>query len=591
MYKDYQYLQEIMTPEQVKAVPLTELPQLCDELRQELIAIIATTGGHIGVNLGVIELTVALYYSFDFPNDGLVWDIGHQIYIQKMLTGRLPLLKEIRQNGGSPGYAYRPESEFERVTSSHAGASLSLALGASMANRLKGNTQMSIAVTGDGSLVEGSIQEALNHMAADKGRTLLIINDNEMALDKNFGGLHEHLKAISRNPEKSSNVFTELGLQYQGPIDGHDVIALVQLFKHYDKELDAPAVLHIKTIKGKGLESMADNSPVRIHWNFPFNTETLENTEGPKSPSHAGAFAQSLGELLEQDDKVFVITPATLQNTGIYKLSQQYPQRVIDVGMAEQHSITLGCGMALEGIKPIICFESTFLQRVYDQIIHDACISNIPILMVAARSGHTGLDHCTHHSLLDLSYLRIVPNLRVLYPADQEDLKACLKREAANLNGPTLILFPYGGTIDDPQKPLELDYQLSEQAAEKTLILSVGMQHLNAQKVRAQLQAQNINSRHIAVTCLSTMEPKLKALLQQVETIITLEENILDGGLGSFVFENIENGSKRPTILRYGFPKKYIEHGTRDWIYKKYHIDAESISLSVSQHFAQQQQG
>lgn len=582
MYKSYQYLEEIMTPELVKQIPVSELPAFCEEVRAELIDIISTTGGHIGVNLGVIELTIALYYCFDFPTDSLVWDIGHQIYIQKMITGRLPLLKEIRQNGGSPGYAYRPESKYERVTSSHAGASLSLALGASLANKIKGNQNISIAVTGDGSLVEGSIQEALNHMAADNGKTLLIINDNEMALDKNFGGLHEHLKVITKNPNRDSNIFKELGLNYQGPIDGHDVIGLVDLFSTQNASLDSPTVLHIKTIKGKGLESMADGSPVRIHWNFPFDPKTLENTEGSKSPSHAGAFATSLEQLLKNDDKTFVITPATLQNTGIYKLSKQYPERVLDVGMAEQHSITLGCGMALEGIKPIICFESTFLQRVFDQIVHDACISDLPILMIAARSGHTGLDHTTHHSLLDLSYLRTVPNLRVVYPANQKELQKSLHTEAENLKGPTLILFPYGGAIDDPKEPLELDYSITEnQEISDILLLSVGMQHLNAQHIQEKLNNKNINVRHIAVTCISEMEAKLKSLLSSHKTIVTLEENILDGGLGSFVLENLTPGERQPAVLRFGFPKKFIEHGTREWIYKQYGLDADTVSNTV----------
>jgi 1-deoxy-D-xylulose-5-phosphate synthase len=581
MYKDYQYLEEVMLPASLKAIPKAELPILCAEIRSELIAILSKTGGHIGVNLGVIELTVALYYCFDFPKDSLVWDIGHQIYIQKMLTGRLPLLKEIRQNGGSPGYAYRPESEYERVTSSHAGASLSLAIGASLANRFKQNNNISIAVTGDGSFVEGSIQEALNHLAVDTGRTLLILNDNEMALDNNFGGLHEHLKTITRNPD-SNNIFRDLGLNYSGPIDGHDVIGLVELFSAQRDNLSKPTVLHLKTIKGKGLETMAEGSPVRIHWNFPFNTETLENTEGPKSPSHAGAFAAALGEILESDPSTFVITPATLQNTGIYKLSKQYPERVLDVGMAEQHSITLGCGMALEGVKPIICFESTFLQRVFDQIVHDACISNLPVLMVAARSGHTGLDHTTHHSLLDISYLRTVPNLRVVYPADQQDLKQSLKREAENLTGPTLILFPYGGTIDDPQEPLEIDHSLKDQGdTADILLLSTGMQNLNAQQVQKKLTEYNISSRHIAITCLSSMDEKLKSLIQNYNVIATLEENILDGGLGSLVMENIIPRPQQAMVLRFGFPKKYIEHGTREWIYKQYNLDAYSISQSI----------
>ncbi len=577
MYKEYKLVKEIMTPEYVKSLNEHELTLFCTELRQELISIISKTGGHIGVNLGILELTVALYRVFDFPEDFLVWDIGHQIYVQKMLTSRLPLLKEIRVNGGSPGYAYHKESQYEHVTSSHAGASLSFALGAAKANSLKQQGNTSIAVIGDGSFVEGSSQEALNHLSVDKSKTLYIINDNEMALDNNFGGWHEHFKRITVNPSEK-NIFDILEIPYEGPVDGHDIITLVKTLQKYKESQSGPAVLHIKTIKGKGLETMANNSPVRIHWNFPFDTTTLENTEGPKSKSHTAIFAETIKEIIETEEDAFLVTPATLQNTGIYNLSKQYPEKVLDVGMAEQHAITFSGGMALQGLKPIVACEATFIQRTYDQIIHDLCISEIPVLIAAARSGHTGLDHTTHHALLDLSYLRCVPNLRVIYPATQADLADAVKEEYKNLKQPTIILFPYGGLIDDPVDAIHIDRKLPENfhASSNTLILSMGMQNKNAQQLQSILSTNNIQSDHIAVTEISDISEKFKNIINSYDTILTLEESILDGGFGSAIMEATEN-TNSTKIYRFGFPKRYIEHGTRDYIYEKYNLSAQAI--------------
>ncbi|MCJ9430326.1 1-deoxy-D-xylulose-5-phosphate synthase [Kordiimonas marina] len=584
MYKNYRLVREIMDPAYVKSIGADTLPDFCAELRQELIEIISKTGGHIGVNLGVIELTTALYHVFDFPEDSLVWDIGHQVYVQKMLTERLPLLREIRVNGGAPGYAFRPESPYEAVTSSHAGAALSLALGAAKAFELQGKSNISVAVIGDGSFVEGSNQEALNHLAVDKGRLLYVLNDNEMALDENFGGWHEHFKKITRDPN-AANIFKELGLRYEGPIDGHDIGALIAKLNEIKDTLEGPTVLHVKTVKGKGLETMAEKSPVRIHWNFPFDTGTLENTEGPKSKSHAAVFAETMHEVLEEDKDVFVVTPATLQNTGIYGLSRKYPERVLDVGMAEQHAVTFGGGLALRGVKPIVCFEATFLQLTYDQIVHDLCISDLPVMMVAARSGHTGLDHVTHHAMLDLSYLRAVPNLRIVYPATQADLAECVKTEVANLAHPTLVLFPYGGIIDDPDGDVVIDRKLAGfTPSADTLILSVGMQNRYGQLAQAALEKDHgIKADHICLTEVSDLNEAIVALLPQYGHVVTLEENVLPGGIGAAVLEacNALEGTA-PAVQRFGFPKQFIEHGTRDYIYRQYGLDTDSVCAKIA---------
>ncbi|MCK5041039.1 MAG: 1-deoxy-D-xylulose-5-phosphate synthase [Sphingomonadales bacterium] len=582
-------IREHMMPDYVRSIPLADLPQFCEEIRAELINIVSKTGGHIGVNLGVIELTVALYKVFDFDNDSatdedsVVWDIGHQIYIQKMLTGRLDKLREIRVNGGSPGYANCEDSKYDRVTSSHAGASLAFALGVMIANRQqKKSDAVSIAVIGDGSMVEGSSQEALNHMGVENGRMLCVLNDNEMALDNNFGGMHEYFKTLQIGNDTPETFFSSLGIHYSGPVDGHDVIGLVKVFEDYKENLDRPSILHIKTVKGKGLEDMAEKSPVRIHWNFPFDTKSLENTEFPKSKSHTAIFAEALGEILERDEKAYVVTPATLQNTGIFGLMQKYPDRVLDVGMAEQHAITVGCGLALQGMKPIVCFESTFLARTYDQIIHDLCINNLPVMLVGARSGHTGLDHVTHHSLSDQAYFRMVPNLKVNYPGTQADLKTSVPEMYDNLSGPSLLLFPYGGEIDDPVGEVVLDKNIdSANLTAPNLIISVGMQNQNAETLCGLLRAEGKEVDHVIMTAMAPLDAQLVAHLAKVENIITLEENMVIAGMGAQILETLNENGWSAKVHRFGFPKQYIEHGTRAYIFEKYGLDAKSVAAKV----------
>jgi len=580
MLKNYTHLKEYMDPVYVKSIPNESLADFCEELRCELISIISVTGGHIGVNLGVIELTVALYRVFDFPKDKLVWDIGHQIYTQKMLTNRLPLLRQIRKNGGSPGYAFKPESHYESVTSSHAGAALSIALGAAKAMEFRKNYgNIGIAVVGDGSFVQGSNQEALNHLAVESARILCIINDNEIALDRNFGGWHEHFKKITRDAS-SSDVLQGLGINYRGPVDGHDISSLVETLSEIRDSIKGPQILHLKTVKGKGLERLADASPVRIHWNFPFDLTTFANTEGPKSRSHASVFCEALDACMHDDPDIFVVTPATLQNTGIFSLSKKYPERVLDVGMAEQHSVSFSAGLSLGGLKPVVCFEATFLQLVYDQVIHDLCISDFPVMIVAARSGHTGLDHITHHSLLDLSYLRVVPNLRVIYPASQVDLSLCFNAELRNLRGPVLLLFPYGGVIDDPTDPCFIDRELSNfQSNSDILLLTVGMQNKNGQDVQRKIkQSHNILIDHVCITEVSSLSSQLLEIMSNYKLIVTMEENVLLGGIGSAVLEATNSlGLIDTRVRRFGFPKSFIEHGTREFIYKRYDLDADSI--------------
>ncbi|MCH2226832.1 MAG: 1-deoxy-D-xylulose-5-phosphate synthase [Candidatus Caenarcaniphilales bacterium] len=576
---------ENLSPEYLKDLDMDQLEEFCAQIREQLIEIISKTGGHIGVNLGVVELTVALYYVFDLLEDSIVWDIGHQVYIQKMLTGRTNLLREIRKNGGSPGYAFKDESPFEKVTSSHAGASLSLGLGIALAKQKKKDNSISISVIGDGSLVEGVAQEALNHLAVEKSKQLIVLNDNEIALDDNFGGIHEYLCSRKLNTDKNETYFSSLGVSYIGPIDGHDVRLLVHEFEKIKKTISEPTILHIKTEKGKGLEFMADNSPVKIHWNFPFDPKTGENTESPKAANYAKFAGAAIDELLSDEEQAILITPATLQNSGIYQVHQKHKSKSYDVSLAEQHALTLGAGFALEGVKPIVCFEATFFQRSFDQILHDVCVNNLPLLAICARSGHTGLDHLTHHALNDISYLRSVPNLNIKMSATSEHLKNLIKNEFYSLSAPTLILYPYANALDDvlnedifdinldPQEKIEEDF---------ILILSTGAQNKNAEALNNKLvKTSNILAKHVVITEIVPLNPSVVNLIQKAKYIITLEEGYLEAGFGSMILENIDNFNSNAKLHRVGFKKEFILHGTRDYIYKKYNLDYEFVHNEI----------
>ncbi len=571
------FLKENMMPDYVKNIPLNDLPEFCTELRQQLIEIVSKTGGHIGVNLAVVELTVALYYVFNFPKDSIIWDIGHQIYIQKMLTGRLKNLYRNRQNDGSPGFANKEESIFDRVTSSHAGASVSLALGVAISNRLQKNENFSIAVVGDGAYVEGSIQEAVNHMAVDDSKLLVILNDNEMAIEKNFGGLHEYFKSRKINTDIDDTFFSSLGIPYHGPYDGHDVIKLVKNFSEIKKSITKPTLLHIKTIKGKGLEFMAQSSPIQIHWNQPFNPVTGKDTVSPRAKNHSSFSAEAIEEIMDKNSEAVTITPAVQSTHGLNNLFQKYPDRCFDVSLAEQHAITLGGGFALQGMKPIIAMESSFMQRTFDQIHHDICLNNLPVLIIAARSGHTGTDHISHNALNDFAYTRCIPNLKIIFPSSHRDIKEIIINEYNQLKQPTLILFSKADVLDDPKEIIPTDNDdFIKSSLSSGLILSVGSQNKIGVELKKMLYKDGVIFDHISVTNIFPLSVILRRSLKNYSYIITLEEGILDGGFGSQIAEILADEQSLSKQLRVGFKKQFVQHGTREYIYKKFSLDSIS---------------
>lgn len=569
-----------MTPSYVKNIHLEKLPLFCEELRSKLIEIMSKTGGHIGVNLGTVELTVALYRVFDFPkNDSIVWDIGHQIYVQKMITERLKNLETGRNDGGSPNYAFRDESEFDRVTSSHAGASVSLALGTGIVNKLQGKNNFSIGVVGDGSYVEGSIQEAINHLAKESTKTIIILNDNERAIEENFGGLHEYFKTRQVGVNKKETFFSSLGLNYNGPVDGHNVLKLIETLSELKEKMQGPTILHVKTIKGKGLENMADISPMRIHWNHKFDPVSGENTEIPRSKGYASFAGEAILKIMERNSNATLITPAVQSNLGITSVFKKIPKRCFDVSLAEQHAFTLAGGFALEGYKPIVAMEATFMCRGFDQISHDLCINKLPVLIIAARSGHGGTDHITHNALQDLAYLRCIPNMRIRVVSSHKDIEKIFNYEFENLVQPTTILFAKADILDDPKIDLITDdsNKIEKTKSARGLILSVGPQNNNANELKENLAKEKIIFDHVAITKIHPMEQKILNILSEYEYIVTLEEGTLDGGFGSLISEYVSDQELKIKVLRIGFNKQFIENGSREYLYKKYQLDAKSI--------------
>lgn len=589
MNNDYSLVKDNMTPEYVKNLPLEKLPLFCDQLRAKLIDIVSKTGGHIGVNVGVVELTVALYRVFDFPNDSLVWDIGHQMYVQKMITGRLKNLETMRKNDGSPGYAFREESIFDRVTSSHAGASFSFALGTAIANKLNKKNEFSVAVVGDGSYVEGCIQEAVNHMAVENSKMITILNDNERAIEENFGGLHEYFKKRKLGNDEKETFFSSLEIPYFGPFDGHNVLELIEKFTEIKNNFSKPTIIHVKTVKGKGLESMAENSSMKIHWNHKFDPKTLQNTEFPRSKGYAAYAGESIENIMSENLNAILITPAVQSNLGITKAFEKFKDRCFDVSLAEQHSVTLGGGFALSNMKPIIAMESTFMPRAYDQIIHDLCINKLPVLIIAARSGHGGTDHVTHNALQDISYLRCIPNLRIRYISSHKNIDKIFTNEFLNLHTPTVILFAKADELDDVDEEIITDDELifNKNSQSKGLILTIGSQTKNGFNLKNILNSNGVSFDHIAVTHISPLSSNLTDLIKEYSYVVTMEEGFLNGGFGSSIVEFSNDNNLNNHIMRIGFPQKFIEHGSREYLYEKYKIDYKSIFNTIKEDWSE----
>ncbi|HVZ80864.1 MAG TPA: 1-deoxy-D-xylulose-5-phosphate synthase [bacterium] len=601
----YEYLDKIESPAQLRALAPEALPKVAEELRDFLLTSVSKTGGHLGSSLGAVELTLALHYVYDTPQDRIVWDVGHQAYGHKALTGRRELFPTLRQFKGLCGFPKRNESEYDTFAVGHAGTALSAAYGMSRARDMQKKEFQVVAVVGDASISNGLSMEALNHIGDDPNLNMtVILNDNEMSISPSVGSMTAYLNKIlagkSYNEAKThverfidripkvghqmlamthhaeealkgfmtpGTLFEELGLRYYGPIDGHDLRTLVEIFKKV-KQLKGPILLHVVTQKGKGY-SFAEENPEKFHGVTVFDKETGKSTSAPVAgapPAYTKVFGDTMIELAQQDPRIVAITAGMPEGTGLKKFGESFPDRFIDVGIAEGHGVCMAAGLACEGMVPVAAIYSTFLQRAYDQIIHDVCLQKLPVVFALDRGGLVGEDGETHQGVYDLSYLRCVPNMTVMAPADENELRHMLYT-AVGHGAPIALRYPRGNgegvALDPVLKKLEIGKGVQLEEGKDFALLAIGRMVGVAKQVREMLKKEGLEG---AVANMRFVKPLDEALLlslaRKSKVLLTLEENVLMGGFGSAVLEALQkNGVSDIAVRCVGIPDKYIEHG------------------------------
>ena len=599
----YALLNRIEKPEDVKALTVRELEQLAFELRHFIIDTVSQNGGHLAPNLGTVELTLALYSVFSFPEDKLVWDVGHQAYTHKILTGRRDAFKTLRKKGGITGFPNRSESVYDAFGVGHASTSISAALGMALARDAKGEKNQVIAVIGDGALTGGESFEALNN-AGDLGTKLIVIlNDNEMSIDANVGAMSEYLSRIRIAPQYArakrdmgsllmsiphigdkvyktashlkdgvrsvlvpGSLFEEMGFHYIGPIDGHN-IALLEEVLTSAKEMEGPVLIHIHTVKGKGYKP-AEQAPEKFHGVGCFDPSTGKAAKKAGcAPSYTSVFSKALIDLAKDRPDILAITAAMPSGTGLKAFGQAYPKRFFDVGIAEEHAMTLAAGMAAAGMHPVIALYSTFAQRAYDQLIHDVCLQNLPVTLCLDRAGLVGEDGPTHHGVFDLSYLRQMPNMCVMAPKDEEELRHMLATAIA-IEGPAAVRYPRGAglgvPLTDSLETLPVGKAEVLQEEGDIAFLAVGTMVEKAKEAAAILKEEGIEATVVNMRFIKPLDTELLGEMARTKKLlITAEENVLAGGFGSAVAEYLADHGIEVPLLRFGIPDRFIEQGTR----------------------------
>ncbi|WP_054739267.1 1-deoxy-D-xylulose-5-phosphate synthase [Cellulosilyticum ruminicola] len=614
-------LKKIQSPSDIKNLNAEELEQLAKETRSFLVQSLSKTGGHLASNLGVVELTLALHYVFDSPCDKMVWDVGHQAYVHKLLTGRRKDFKTLRQMGGMSGFPKRRESEHDVFETGHSSTSISAALGMAKARDLAGEDYAVIAVIGDGALTGGMAFEALNNAGRGGSNLIVILNDNEMSISKNVGGLGKYLnhlrssqdylrvkadvedvlhkvpvvgnhmvKTIKRTKESvksfviQNTLFEQLGFTYFGPIDGHNLEELIHLFENV-KSMSGPILIHLKTKKGKGYR-IAEEKPSSFHGVSPFCIETGESLKKVGSQTFSGAFGQVMCELVVENPKVVGITAAMPEGTGLLEFAKRYPRHFFDVGIAEQHAVTFAAGMASNGYKPFVAVYSTFLQRAYDQISHDVCLQKLPVVLGVDRAGIVGEDGSTHQGIYDIAFLKNMPYMTILSPKLPEEMGAAM-RYALSLEGPVAIRYPRGGNN------IDRDYiNLDEWKCLKTLkqgnniaILSSGRSMVTALEVSKLLEEEEIHAAVIEAACLFPLDEKgLNQIASDYNYLFTLEDGILEGGFGESVFAYFVTHNKIIKGKAFGYETGMISHGEVSEVLKREGLDAVSLKTKILKH-------
>ncbi len=583
-------LDTIQTTEDLKNLSEEQLAQITHELRQFIIDVVSVKEGHLGASLGVVELTVALHYVFDTPYDKLIWDVGHQAYGHKILTGRRNLFHTNRQKGGISGFPNREESVFDAFGTGHSSTSISAALGMAMASQLKGDfDKVHIAVIGDASIASGMAFEGLNHAGVTQANLMIILNDNAIGIDPSVGALKNYLTKVKKQKSKQhNNILTALSIDYSGPIDGHNLPLLISELKRL-KSQKGPRFLHIITTKGKGLKQAEEN---QVTYHAPGKFDKLTGEINPLSthltpPKFQDVFGLTLLELAEHNKSIIGITPAMPTGSSLKYMMDKFPDRAFDVGIAEQHAVTLAAGMATEGMIVYCTIYSTFLQRAYDQIIHDVALQNLPVIFCVDRAGLVGQDGATHHGVFDIAFLRCIPNMMVYSALDEVGLRNMLYTAQLGLTNPIAIRYPRGrGVILDWQKPfqkIEIGKAQQLKSGNKYAILSHGFIGNSVIKAIELLE----NSDDIAHYDFSFVKPldteTLQFILKKFQAIITVEEGVLSGGFGSAVADFLSEKNYQGVIKRLGISDQFVSHGTVDELLDIHWLSVEKIKNTLQE--------
>jgi 1-deoxy-D-xylulose-5-phosphate synthase len=626
-------LDQIHTSQDVKKLDSEEIEQLCHEIREEILSVVSKNGGHLASNLGVVELTIALHYVFDFPRDKVVWDVGHQSYVHKLLTGRKDRFHTLRQYGGISGFPKRDESPYDAFDSGHSGTSISSALGMAEARRLKGEEGKVIAVIGDGSMTAGLAFEGLNQTGHIDQDLIVVLNDNEMSISPNVGALSSYLNRLmtgqfanrfrneiknfleslpprigkkllrfAKHAEESLKgllipglLFEELGLQYIGPIDGHRMDYLIETFQNI-KKLRGPILVHVITQKGKGYLP-AETSPDRFHGVPPFVIETgeLRSSHG-NPPSYTEVFGETLCQLARENRRLIAITAAMQSGTGLEEFARRFPDRFYDIGIAEQHAVTFAAGLALEGMKPVVAIYSTFLQRAYDQVIQDVCLQNLPVVFALDRGGIVGEDGPTHQGLFDFSYLRHIPNLVIMAPKDENEFQHMIKT-ATECPFPAAFRYPRGKGVgvkrEESLHSIDIGKGEVLREGQDVVIIAIGSTVYPSLRAAEKLADAGIRAAVINSRFLKPLDENLLCdWARRTGKVLTVEENVLQGGFGSAVLELFqERGLGSVQVKRLGIPDIFLEHGPQSLLREKYGVDENGIVKGVRQMFNEEWSG
>jgi 1-deoxy-D-xylulose-5-phosphate synthase len=581
-------LQHINSPKELRELSPQQLPKLAQELREFIIAAVAAKEGHLGASLGVIELTIALHYCYNTPIDNLIWDVGHQAYGHKILTGRRDVFETNRQLNGISGFPKRNESVYDTFGTGHSSTSISAILGMAIASKLKGDLHKNhIAVIGDASIASGMAFEALNHAGATDANVLIILNDNAIGIDPSVGALKKYLTNVKKGTAKDENIFECLNFDYTGPIDGHNLDVVISTLQNLQNK-KGPKLLHLITTKGKGLKQAEENQ-VTYHAPGKFNKETgdlLPKSNEFQPSKYQDVFGHTLVALAQKNEKIIGITPAMPTGSSLKYMMEEIPERAFDVGIAEQHAVTLAAGMTTEGFIPFCTIYSTFLQRAYDQVIHDVAIQNLPVIFCLDRAGLVGQDGATHHGLYDIAFLRCIPNLILAAPMNELELRNIMYTAQLGLNHPIAIRYPRGrGVLKEwklPFEKIEIGKAQKLKTGTKIVVLSIG--HIGNMVSNVLEEVEDMEKiGHYNMRFIKPLDRKeLEQIFTSYDHIITIEDGCKTGGFGSAIIEFANENLYQKPITVLGIEDKIIEQGTTEELYQIAKIDALSLKLKIN---------